>query len=168
MPVTSELLTEFDAEMAATRRVVERVPDGDPDWRPHPKSFSIAHLTQLVATMPGWITRTLLEPAIDLTAGPGYSNQSTASLVEQFDRHVREARAAIASRSDADWSSDWSLRAGDHVIMTSPRGAAIRQHINHLVHHRAQLGVYLRLLGVAVPSMYGPTADEPWGSGSSG
>lgn len=162
MPDTQELLAEFDEEMAATRRVLERVPDDRPDWKPHPKSFSVAHLTQLVATMPGWITRTLLDPAIDLAAGPGYSNQSTAALLAQFDTHVGEARAAIASRRDADWESPWSLKAGEHVLFTTPRGVGVRQHINHLVHHRAQLGVYLRLLDVPVPCVYGPTADEKW------
>lgn len=162
MPINSELLTEFDQEMAPTRRVIERVPADRPDWKPHPKSFSLAHLAQLVATMPGWITRTLLDPAIDLAEGSGYSNQSPEALLAQFDRHVREAREAIASRTDADWKSEWALKRGGTVLLASPRGAAVRQHLNHLVHHRAQLGVYLRLLDVPVPSMYGPTADEKW------
>ena len=162
MPILTELLAEFDQEMATTRRVIERVPADKPDWKPHPKSFSLAHLTQLVATMPGWITQTLHEPKIDLSSGPGYRNQTPQALLTQFDDHVREAREAIASRSDADWETEWSLTMGDKVLLTSPRGAVIRQTINHLVHHRAQLGVYLRLLDVPVPSMYGPTADEGW------
>lgn len=162
MQTAAEFLQEFDEEMTATRRVLARVPDDRPGWKPHPKSFSIAHLTQLVATMPGWVTRTLLEPEIDLARGAGYSEQSTASLLEQFDRHVAEAHAAIATRVDADWQVPWSLKMGDQVLMTLPRGTAVRQHLRHLVHHRAQIGVYLRLLDVPVPSMYGPTADERW------
>ena len=163
MPINAELLPEFDQEMAVTRRVLERVPADKADWKPHPKSFSLAHLDQLIATMPGWITRTLLEPEIDLAAGAGYSNQSPTALLEQFDKLVGEAREAIASRTDADWKSEWALKMGGKVLYTSPRGAAVRQHINHIVHHRAQLGLYLRLLEVPVPSMYGPTADEGWG-----
>jgi uncharacterized damage-inducible protein DinB len=163
MPIIAELLPEFDQEMAATRRVLERVPDDRPDWKPHPKSFSLAHLAQLVATMPGWITRTLREPSLDLAADPGYRNQTPDALLAQFDRHVVEAREAIATREDADWAEPWSLMMGGHAVFTSPRGEVVRQHVNHLVHHRAQLGVYLRLLDVPVPSMYGPTADEKWG-----
>lgn len=162
MLTVAEFLREFDHEMAVTRRVLERVPDDRRGWKPHAKSFSVAHLTQLVATMPGWVTRTLLEPEIDLSRGAGYSEQSTASLLGQFDRHVNEARTALSTRVDADWQSTWSLKMGEQVLMTLPRGVAVRQHLSHLVHHRAQLGVYLRLLDVPVPSMYGPTADERW------
>lgn len=164
MPVLSELLAEFDGEMAVTRRVIERVPDDKADWKPHPKSFSLAHLTQLVATMPGWITRTMKEPAIDLASGDGYRNQTTASLLQQFDGHVRDAREALASAPESAWGEPWSLKMGDRILFTSTRGDIVRQNVNHLVHHRAQLGVYLRLLDVPVPSMYGPTADESWGA----
>lgn len=162
MPLIPELLAEFDQEMAVTRRVIERVPSDRPDWKPHPKSFSLAHLAQLVATMPGWITQALTEPSLDLASGPGYRNQRTDELLQQFDRHVREAREMIASRSDSDWASRWALTMGDRTLFTATRGEVTRQTINHLVHHRAQLGVYLRLLDVPVPSMYGPTADEGW------
>jgi uncharacterized damage-inducible protein DinB len=157
-----EFLAEFDQEMATTRRVIERVPSDKGGWKPHPKSFPLAHLTQLVATMPGWIARTLREPAIDLLAGAGYSEQPTEALLEQFDGHVRAAREAISTRTAGDWEVEWSLRRGDQVLMTLQRGVAVRQHMSHLVHHRAQLGVYLRLLDLPVPSMYGPTADERW------
>lgn len=157
-----ELLAEFDQEMATTRRVIERVPSDKGTWKPHPKSFPLAHLTQLVATMPGWIARTLREPEIDLAGGAGYSEQTTESLLAQFDGHVHAAREAMATRTVADWETEWSLRMGDRVLMTLQRGVAVRQHLSHLVHHRAQLGVYLRLLDIPVPKMYGPTADERW------
>lgn len=158
-----ELLKEFDQEMQSTRKTLERVPDGDPDWKPHAKSFSIAHLTQLVAGMPGWIEKTLNHPFLDLKTQMGYSNQKTAALLDVFDKGVASARAAIAATTPESWDSNWSLKMGDHTLMSMPRREVVRQHINHIVHHRAQLGVYLRLLDVPVPSCYGPTADEKWG-----
>ena len=163
MSIAAMMVPEFDQEMKTTRRVIERVPSDKATWKPHQKSFSLAHLTQLVATMPGWITRTIQQPDIDLASGGTfYKDQQTEALLEQFDQHVRDARAALAAASDADFQLPWSLKRDAQVLMTLPRGAAVRQHMSHLVHHRAQLGVYLRLLDVPVPSMYGPTADERW------
>ena len=163
MPTTAErLLPELDQEMKTTRRLLERVPSDQPDWKPHPKSFSLAHLAQLVATMPGWITQTIRNPDINLATAEGYRNQETQSLLEQFDRHVQEARAAIGETDDEQFGTNWSLRMGEHVIMTLPRDVAVRQHLNHFCHHRGQLTVYLRLLDVPIPSIYGPTADEKW------
>lgn len=167
MPMSDALLPEFDVEMATTRRLLERVPGDRATWKPHPKSFSIAHLAQLVAAMPGWITMAITRTSLDLSSGPGYSNQPTEALVAMFDKNVQEAREAIAAASDADLGVAWSLTMGDKVLMTMPRGAVLRQNINHLIHHRGQLSVYLRLLEVPVPSIYGPTADEPWGSPAS-
>jgi uncharacterized damage-inducible protein DinB len=164
MPISDALLPEFDEEMKTTRRLLERVPSDRPTWKPHPKSFSIAHLAQLVAGMPGWITMTIRETSLDLAKGAGYSDQATDVLVALFDNNVREARETLAAVSDADLAVDWSLKMGDKVLMTQKRGVVVRQTINHLVHHRGQLSVYLRLLDVPLPSIYGPTADEPWGS----
>ena len=155
-------LKEFDVEMATTRRLLERVPSDRGDWKPHEKSFPLGHLAQLVSWMPGWITRTLHEPFIDLAAGGRYSLESTDSLLEVFDENVKTARAALDSVRDATLDEPWSLRMGDRVLMTSPRGETVRGHLNHLIHHRGQLTVYLRLLDVPIPSIYGPTADERW------
>ena len=163
MTIAETLLPEFDQEMATTRRVLERVPTDKGQWKPHEKSFPLAHLTQLVATMPGWITRTVKGEDIDVSGGGGYSFQPTDSLISQFDKHVREAREAIAATKDEDFALPWSLKMGEQVLFTLPRGDVTRQTINHLVHHRGQLTVYLRLLDVPIPSIYGPTADEPWG-----
>jgi uncharacterized damage-inducible protein DinB len=160
MSLSEPLLREFDEEMKTTRRVIERVPSEKGEWKPHPKSFSMAHLTQLTATMPGWLTRIMQGKDIDLAHGGGYKTQSTASLLEQFDTLVKEAHAAIAAAKDEDFSKPWSLKMGDRVLLTLPRGVILRQTINHLVHHRGQMTVYLRLLDVPVPSVYGPTADE--------
>lgn len=160
MPIADTLLPEFDQEMAITRKVLERVPDENGAWKPHEKSFPMGHLAQLVAGMPGWLTRTLRQSEIDLANVSGYSLQKTSSLVQQFDQNVREARQAIAESSDADFGKPWALRRGEQVLMSMPRAAAVRSHINHLIHHRGQLSVYLRLNDVPVPAMYGPSADE--------
>jgi len=160
MSISKTLLAEFDQEMATTRRVLERVPSDKGQWKPHPKSFSLAHLAQLVAWMPGWITNTLTKTSLNLAAAAGYSSEKTEDLLKMFDKNVKEARAAITKSKDADYKKNWSLKHGDRVIFTQPRGPQVRQHINHLVHHRGQLTVYLRLIDVPVPSTYGPTADE--------
>jgi uncharacterized damage-inducible protein DinB len=160
MSIAETILPEFDLEMTTTRKVIERVPTDKGEWKPHPKSFSLGHLTQLVATMPGWLTRTVRDREINLASGGGYTYEKTEDLLKTFDKHVREARQAIASAKDEDFNVPWSLKHGEHVIFTLPRGAVVRSTINHLVHHRGQLTVYLRLLDIPVPSIYGPTADE--------
>jgi uncharacterized damage-inducible protein DinB len=153
MTIAETLLPEFDQEMATTRRVLERVPTDKGKWKPHPKSFALGHLAQLVAGMPGWITNAVRETQLDLSKYPGYSYEKTEDLVRAFDRHVAEARKAIAASKDSDYSVPWSLKHGERVIFSLPRGPVVRQHINHLVHHRGQLTVYLRLVDVPVPSI---------------
>lgn len=162
MTIAEMLLPEFDQEMKTTRKVLERVPTDKGKWKPHDKSFSIGHLAQLLSWMPGWITNTLTQDSLDLATAPKYSYETTETLLADFDRNVSEARQAIAASKDSDFDTPWSLKMGDQVFMTMPRGVTTRQHINHLVHHRGQMSVYLRLLDIPVPSIYGPTADEPW------
>ena len=162
MSIGQSLLPEFDLEMASTRRLLERVPSDKGQWKPHPKSFPLGHLAQLVATMPGWLTRTVRGTEIDLSKSSGYTFEKTDTLLAQFDRHVREAREALALAKDEDFDVMWSLRHGERTLFSAPRGPVVRSHINHLVHHRGQLTVYLRLLDVPIPGMYGPTADEAW------
>lgn len=156
-------LKEFDEEMKTTRRLLERVPSDKGTWKPHEKSFPIGHLAQLVAGMPGWITNALKEPHIDLTAGPGYSFEKTETLLAAFDRNVSSAHEALESVTGPALDEMWSLKMGPTVLMTLPRAEVARQHLNHLIHHRGQLSVYLRLIDVPVPMIYGPTADEKWG-----
>jgi uncharacterized damage-inducible protein DinB len=163
MSIAESLLPEFDQEVATTRRVLERVPDDNPDWKPHPKSFSIAHLAQLLSWMPGWIGQTLTSTERDLASGDGYSVESTEALLKAFDENVRQTREAIAAAKDSDFDVPWSLKMKGNVLFTLPRGAVVRQHISHLSHHRGQMTVYLRMRDVPVPSIYGPTADESWG-----
>lgn len=162
MTIAQTLLTELDQEMAATRRLLERVPSDKGPWKPHAKSFPLGHLAQLVSSMPGWMTRTIRGIDIDLTKGPGYTFEKTETLLADFDRHVREVREALSSATDEDFDLMWSLRMGERILFSAPRGVVVRQHISHFVHHRGQLTVYLRLIDVPIPSMYGPTADEPW------
>jgi uncharacterized damage-inducible protein DinB len=155
-------MPEFEQEMTVTRRVLGRVPSEQGEWKPHPKSFSLAHLAQLVSWMPGWIAQTLSETSLDLSGGAGYSVETTETLLSGFDKAVDEAREAIARSKDEDYDVPWSLMMGERTLFTQPRGDVVRQHISHLSHHRGQLTVYLRLLDVPVPSVYGPTADEGW------
>jgi len=160
MSIGQSLLPEFDQEMAVTRRVLERVPGERGDWKPHPKSFSLGHLAQLVSWMPGWIANTLRETRLDLLRAGGYSLEKTETLLAGFDQNVRDARVALEAAKDADFEVPWALTRGEQVLFTAPRAAVVRSHISHLSHHRGQLTVYLRLLDVPVPSIYGPTADE--------
>lgn len=160
MSISETLLPEFDQEMATTRRLLERVPSDKGKWKPHEKSFSLGHLAQLVAWMPGWIGQTLKNRELDLKKSGGYSYEKTEDLVKMFDQNVKESRAALKSSKDADYDVEWSLKFGDRVVFTQPRSTVVRTHINHLIHHRGQLTVYLRLVDVPLPSIYGPTADE--------
>ena len=162
MSISESFLSELDQEMPTTRRLLERVPSDKGTWKPHPKSFSMAHLAQLVARMPGWLTFTMRDTVLDLSKAQGYSNESTETLLAEFDRNVAEARTTLTAAKDADYQVSWSLKHGDRVLMTLPRIAVMRQNINHLCHHRGQLTVYLRLVDVPLPSIYGPTADEGW------
>ena len=162
MTIPSSLLPEFDQEMKSTRRVLERVPGEKAEWRPHPKSFPLGHLAQLISTMPAWITNAITETRLDLSKGGGYSFEKMETLLEQFDRNVQGAREALSNASEADFTVPWSLTMGERVLVSMPRGDVVRQTISHLSHHRGQMTVYLRLLDIPVPSIYGPTADEKW------
>ena len=153
-------LKEFDQEMVSTRKLLERVPTDKGRWKPHEKSFALGHLAQLVSWMLGWIANSLRDPYINLAAATGYSFEPTEALLHEFDRNVREAREALASVVGAALDTPWSLKHGERVLFTAPRGEVVRGHLNHLVHQRGQLTVYLRLVDVPLPQIYGPTADE--------
>ena len=155
-------LQEFEKEMASTRKLLERVPTEKGRWKPHEKSFALGHLTQLISWMPDWITRTLREPHLDLAAAGGYSFEPTEVLLRGFDRNVQQAREALASVVGPALHEPWSLRRGAQVLFTAARGDVARENLNHLIHHRGQLTVYLRLVDVPLPQIYGPSADEPW------
>src|SRR5438477_7988099 len=127
MSMRDQLLPELDQEMATTRRVLERVPSEKGEWKPHPKSFSLGHLAQLVSWMPGWIARTVAETSLDLLGAAGYSYEKTETLLKLFDANVKAARDAIAGADDAAYATTWSLKRGDRVLFSAPRGVIVRQ-----------------------------------------
>ena len=166
MAMSAALLPEFDNEMANTRKTLERVPDDKFDWKPHAKSFAMGGLATHVANLPSWTVETIEKDALDIEPPGGEAYRipqatSQKELLESFDKHVAAARAAIAGASDEHLFKPWSLLKGGEVVLTLPRVAVLRSFVmNHLIHHRAQLGVYLRLNDIPVPALYGPSADE--------
>jgi uncharacterized damage-inducible protein DinB len=163
MSFISEWLKEFDQEMVSTRHCIERVPTDKGQWKPHPKSFPIGHLAQLLAGMPGWSVDVAKGNNIDLTKGSGYSFEPTEKLLATFDKNVAAAKAAVGAMSEADLDKDWSLVMGEKTLLTMPRREVLRQNMGHLSHHRGQMSVYLRLLDIPVPAIYGPSADDRGG-----
>ena len=156
-------IVEFDHEMAATRRVLERVPDDAFEWTPHERSFSLGGLASHLAQLPHWGSQILDAEMYDLAGATGQSTPkgSRAEVLETFDRHVAEVRRALVAGSDAELAAPWTLKRGPHVVLTMPRIAALRRFLlHHVIHHRGQMTVYLRLREVPVPPLYGPTADE--------
>jgi uncharacterized damage-inducible protein DinB len=157
---------EFDEEIAGTRKVLERVPDDKLDWRAHPKSNTIGWNANHLAEIPGWVEGTLTELSWDMAPVGGERYQSPKldsrhAILELFDRNVAVARKAIAAVRDEDLDIMWSLLQGGQTLLTMPRSAVIRSFvINHLIHHRAVLCVYLRLNDIPVPGLYGPSGDE--------
>jgi hypothetical protein len=160
MPIGQEFLRELEAELAATRRLIERVPSSKGQWKPHPRSSALGHLAQLVCRMPKVMADIVKGVDLDLAAGPGYTFEPTDVLLREFDGHVTELRRTLANAPDDAFDGTWSVRAGEQVYDTAGRKDALRNTINHFVHHRGQLTVYFRLVEVPVPSLYGPTADE--------
>jgi uncharacterized damage-inducible protein DinB len=162
MPIAQMLLPEFDQEMASTRKMLEIVPEDKLDYKPHERSMTLGRLAGHVAEMPGWIATTIRTESLDLTPGmTPYVPKSRQELLEGFDKQVAEARALLAGASDEDMAKTWALTFAGKPVFSMPRAAVVRTSgMNHLIHHRAQLGVYLRLNNVEIPGMYGPSADE--------
>lgn len=166
MSLSQTLLPEYDQEMATTRRVLERVPEDQLGWQPHEKSMPFGRLATHVAELAGWARTILQNDSLDLAppGGGGYQPHASSSrneLLEMFDKNVAASRAAIESTDDAAFMQKWTLLKGGQTIFTLPRVAVLRTMLlNHIIHHRGQLTVYLRLTGTPVPSVYGPSADE--------
>ncbi|MGA2134534.1 MAG: DinB family protein [Bryobacteraceae bacterium] len=165
--ISEALLQEFDHEMANTRKVLERCPEDKFGWQPHPKSFAMGALATHIVNMTGWTADTMEKDSFDVAppGAPPYKEEplaTTAELLAKFDKNVVAARAALAAGTDQQFAAPWSLLAGGQTLFSMPRIACIRGFVmNHCIHHRAQLTVYLRLNDVPVPSIYGPSADEP-------
>jgi uncharacterized damage-inducible protein DinB len=166
MSISEGLLPEFDQEMANTRKTLERIPEDKFDWKPHEKSTPLKNLAIHLATLPGWTAETISKDSLDIAppGAPPYElpqANSREEIVEMFDKNVAAARDAIAAASDEEFSKPWSLLSGGETLFTMPKVAVVRSLVmNHSIHHRAQLGVYLRLNDVPVPAIYGPSADE--------
>jgi uncharacterized damage-inducible protein DinB len=167
MTIAQTLLPEYDHEMASCRKTLERVPDGSFAYQPHPKSFSLDQLANHVASIPGWMASTMETVELDFASPEARASMpppvhTRAELLALFDRGAAKGRALLAAASDADFGVTWSGKVDGKVLFAMPRIAVYRSFImNHAIHHRAQLGVYLRMLDVPVPAIYGPTADEP-------
>lgn len=166
MPIAQSLLPELDREMAGTRKTLERIPEDKFDWSPHPKSFTMVALATHIANTVGWGAITITTDSFDYAppGGEPYKEEtaeSVAALLEIFDKGLADFRKALAGASDETLMANWSLLGSGQTVFTKPRVDCLRDMIfNHLVHHRAQLGVYLRMNDVPVPALYGPSADE--------
>ncbi|HET6328975.1 MAG TPA: DinB family protein [Planctomycetaceae bacterium] len=166
MSISQALLPEFDQEMANTRKVLDRIPEDKLDWKAHPKSNTIGWVSKHLADLPSWATETMKHESLDV-APPGGEPfklpeaKTKQAILELFDKNVASARAAINAASDADYMKTWTLLKGGQKIFAMPRVAVVRSMVlNHSIHHRGHLCVYLRLNNVPVPALYGPSGDE--------
>ncbi len=166
MPIARTILAEFNHEMANTRKVLERVPEEHAQWRPHPKSYSLGDLAMHLCTLPAWAVVTMKQDEFDFDPPGGRKDAKPAfhtrkSMLETFDTHVTEAVGAIADASDEQMKAQWTLRNRGMEVFKLPRVAVLRSFVmNHMIHHRGQMTVYLRLKNVPLPAIYGNTADE--------
>ena len=162
MAIVDALLPEFDHEMTTTRKLLERLPDERFDWKPHAKSMSLGGLATHLANLASWGDITLNQSEIDIGSTPNATPaKSRTELLALFDRHVAATRAALVSKTDAELMAPWSLKRHGETIFSMPKAAVWRSFVvNHVIHHRGQLSVYLRLNDIPVPSIYGPSADE--------
>lgn len=162
-PSLKNSLGDLSHELATTRRVLERIPEDQLTWKPHPKSTTLGGLGQHIANLGFWMVSTLEQPEYDLASGPSVLGEpaNKEEILQRFDTNAAAVQKALDAIDDKALGEQWVLRNGDQVIMKQSRAAVLRTTcISHMIHHRAQLGVYLRLLDLPVPSIYGPSADE--------
>ncbi len=162
MQIRDALLPEYDQELANTRKLLERLPDDKFGWKPHDKSMTLGQLSNHLADMTEWLVDTIKKNEFDVSVYKPVPPAATRSeLLSKFDKNLKAGRTALSEVSDEAMMANWSLRSGEQIMMTLPRAAVIRTWVfSHLIHHRGQLSVYLRLLDIPVPSIYGPSADE--------
>jgi uncharacterized damage-inducible protein DinB len=162
MKMTNVLLKEMDAEAITTRKMLAIVPADKFDWKPHPKSMSLKQLASHVAELPGWVKMALTTSELDF-AKSNYEPpkvENTKDLLECFEKNFTEGRGELAKATDEDLEPNWTMRSGDTIYSVQTKGETIRHAFSQTIHHRAQLGVFLRLLNIPIPGSYGPSADE--------
>ena len=165
MDLKDVFLAQLDREAPRSKKVLDQMPDGKKDWKPHDKSMPFGYLAEIVATIPSWVAMAITMNELDLNPPDGKkvprpALNSTADYAEAHDRAVAEAKAALQNATDEFLMTPWKLLFGGNVVMEQPRHVVIQDTFNHAAHHRGQMTVYLRLLGASVPSTYGPSADE--------
>lgn len=166
MKLTELLIADIDREAPLTRRALAAVPEGRPDWKPHPKSMPLGHLSSLVAMMPSWLTMEVEQDEFDLKPPAGTPSRfaqkltTRAELVKAMDDGFAGARKALQGTSDDHLMRPWRLKVAGKVVAEAPRYVMMRDSLMHLSHHRGQLTVYIRLNDLPVPAIYGPSADD--------
>jgi hypothetical protein len=166
MTISDGLLSQFGYEAEVTRTLLQRIPDRIAGWKPHPRSSTVGDLALHIASIPGWAVPTMTQPDLDFAppGGPAWTPPvfaSMAATLALLDKNAADARVAIAGKSDSVMMEPWSLKVGGKVLFTQPRIAVMRSFVfGHLIHHRGQLTVYLRMNDIPLPPIYGPTADE--------
>lgn len=171
MSMTSRFTPEFEFEFANTRKILELVPDDNLGWKPHEKSMELGRLAWHVGDFPGWCRDALSKPGMSITAEDAekyqgaWKGKTRADILARFDKEMEEARAAMASTDDEAWMANWKMEWMGNAVVDMPRVGVYRSMVmNHMIHHRAQLGVYFRLLNIPIPGLYGPSADDSPGS----
>ena len=163
MSMTQAMVHELQYEGANTRKILELIPEDKMDYKPHEKSYSMGDLGSHLAESLAWMKPTIEMDVFDMD--PNYQRfvaSSKSEMLEAFDKNLAEALEILGKASDEAMMNNWTMKMGDQVLMEMPRGAVVRSFmLNHTIHHRAQLGVYLRLNDVPLPKIYGPTADDP-------
>jgi len=163
MPLIDTLLPEFDREMGQTRKVLGRVPDGQFDWRPHPTSMTLGRLAEHLAEFPAWVTIAMTQRELEMSVKPAshVPPATGAEVLALFDANLTIGRRHLEHKTDAEFDAPWTLKMGGKEVFTMPKATVMRAFVlNHMVHHRGQMTVYLRMLGVKIPSIYGPSGDE--------
>jgi uncharacterized damage-inducible protein DinB len=164
MKMTQMFLQQLDGEVERSKRALEQVPEGQFDWKPHPKSMPFGYLVAMVATMPSWVAMMVTQDELDVApATPQHKPEpmrTSAELLHGLEKSAAQARKALEDTSDEFLNTPWKLLARGQVVHEAPRYVMIRDTFNHLAHHRGQMTVYLRLLGATVPALYGPSADD--------
>ena len=165
MKLTELFLTELDREADRSRRVLEQIPEGKYDWKPHDRSMIFGYLSEMVANIPSWVAMEINQDELDLKPAGGSTLKkppmhTSAEYLALHDKAVGDARAALRKTSDDHLMTPWRLLVAGNVVLEAPRHVMIRDTINHMAHHRGQMTVYLRLLGAKVPALYGPSADD--------